>query len=52
MTSALPVVIQDFVYQHVDSKTKYADIEERVKAWRRNRVAMATGTIPMDIGEA
>ena len=31
-TSILPAVIQDFVCQHVGSKTKYADISEKVKA--------------------
>ena len=51
MTSILPAVIQDFVYQYVDNKTKYADISEKVKAWVGNRVAMASEPIPMDIGE-
>ena len=51
MTSTLPAVIQDFVHQHVDSKTKYADISEKVKAWVGIRVAMAHEPIPMDIGE-
>ena len=48
MTTVLPVAIQDFVYHHVDSNTKYADIAEKVKAWVGNLVAMANEPIPMD----
>ena len=51
MTSILPAVIQDFLYQHVDNKTKYADISEKVKAWVGNRVAIVNEPIPIDIGE-
>ena len=51
MTSILPAVIQDILYQHVDNKTKYADISEKVKAWVGNRVGIVNEPIPIDIGE-
>ena len=49
-TSIQPAVIQDFMYQHVVRKTKYADISDKVVVWVGNRVAITTGPIPMDTG--
>ena len=51
MTSSLPAVMQDFVCQNVDNKTKFEDTVEKVKVLVGHRVAMATDRTPMDIGE-
>lgn len=51
LTSFLPTVIQDYVYQNVTEKTLLAEIVEKVKSWVSNRVAMMGGPCPMDVGE-
>ena len=49
-TSMMPGIVQDFIYQQVDDRTKATDLVDRVKSWVRNKAAMDSGPTPMDIG--
>lgn len=51
ITSMMPSVVQDFVYQHVDEKSAARDIIDRIRSWVGNTVAMSGGPVPMDVGE-
>ena len=51
MTSMLPLVIQDFVYQNVTRDMLFENLLEKLGAWVGHRVAMNEGVTPMDIGE-
>ena len=51
MTSMLPSVIQDFVYQNVNRDTLFEGLLEKIGVWVNNRVAMNEGGTPMDVGE-
>ena len=51
LTNMMPLVIQDFIYTHVDKDTKYEEIKDKVKAITGNKLAMNMGPAPMDIGE-
>ena len=49
MTSMLPPVIQDFVYQNVTRDMLFENLLEKIGVWVGNRVAMNEGVTPMDI---
>ena len=51
LTSMMPTVIQDYIYQNISETTLFIDMVEKVKSWVGNRVAMMTGPSPMDVGE-
>ena len=50
MTSMMPMLVQDFVYQNVDEKPKATELHERIRSWVRHKVAMSDGPSPMDVG--
>ena len=50
LTLMMPTLVQDFVDQTVDERTKAEDLQERIKSCVRNEVAMDQGPTPMDVG--
>ena len=50
MTSMLPPVIQDFVYQNVTRDMLFDNLLEKIGVWVRNRVAMNEGSRPWTSG--
>ena len=47
LTSMMPTVIQDSIYQNISEKTLFVEIVEKVKSWVGNRVATMSGRTPM-----
>ena len=50
MTNMLPSSLQDYIYTHIDIKTTYDELKEKLRAMVANKVATNMGPAPMDIG--
>ena len=50
-TSIMPIVIQDYIYTHVEKDTGYEELKERVRSMVSNKVTASAGPAPMDIGD-
>ena len=51
MTSMLPLVLQDFVYQNVTRDLLLENLLEKIGVWVGDGVAMNEEVTPMDVGE-
>ena len=47
----MPMVIQDYIYGHVEKDVPYEELRDKAQAMVGNKLATAMGPSPMDIGE-
>ena len=50
MTGMLPATFQEYIFQQTDEKVDFKKARDKVIALANNRITMANGPIPMDIG--
>ena len=50
-TSIMPIVIQDYIYTHVEKDTEYEELKEKVRSMVSNKITAGVGPAPMDIGD-
>ena len=52
ITSMMPQSVQEFIYTSIGSTIDYDSIVQKIRAVVSNKVAMAEGPTPMDVGRA
>ena len=50
VTSMMPLSVQEYVYTSVGNEMNYETIIQRIRSVISNKVAMAQGPVPMDVG--
>ena len=51
MTNMMPITVQDYVYTNITKESTYREVVDKIRVLVSNKVAMAMGPAPMDIGE-